>query len=41
MHQVLAIVGVGVIVLTGAVSAALAERRQAQLVPVRVKRNRR
>ena len=39
--MMLAIIAVGVVVLGAAVSLAMADRRHAQLVPVRIKRDRR
>ena len=39
--MVLALIAFGIVVLGAAVSMAMADRRQAQLIPVRVKRTRR
>ena len=39
--MMLAVIAFGVVVFGAAVSMAMAEKRQAQLVPVRIKRDRR
>ena len=39
--MMLAVIAIGIVVLGAAVSMAMADRRQAQLIPVRIKRDRR